>query len=57
VTAAGKFTLVAAMQLELSGNAHVPVEFLLTVSLAMLICNVGLQVRCPSVEGGVNRWF
>ena len=54
VTAAGKFTLVAAMQLELSGNAHVPVEFLLTVSLAMLICNVGLQVRCPSVEGGVN---
>ena len=46
VTAAGELILVVAIQLELSGHANVPVELLVTVSLAIVICNAGKQVRC-----------
>jgi hypothetical protein len=49
-TALGEFTLVAAIQIDLSDHADVPVEFLLALSFAVIIANVGKQVRtrcCP----------
>ena len=44
VTATGELMLVTAMLLQLTG-ANVPVEFLLTVSFAIITCNAGKQVR------------
>jgi hypothetical protein len=46
VTATGELILVTAILLELTAVvANVPVEFLLTVSFAIVTCNAGKQVR------------
>ena len=46
VTATGELMLVTAILLELTAVvANVPVEFLLTVSFAIVTCNAGKQVR------------
>ncbi len=45
VTAAGELILVVAIQLELSGHISVPSEFLVTVSLGIVMCNAGKQVQ------------
>ncbi len=55
-TALGEFTLVAAIQIDLSDHADVPVEFLLALSFAVIIANVGKQVRtrcCPAITLGL----
>jgi hypothetical protein len=45
-----EFTLVVAIQIDLSGYAEVPVEFLLSLSFAAIMANVGKQASihcCP----------
>ena len=44
-TAVGEFTLVVVIQIDLSGHVDVPVEFLLALSFAVIMANVGKQVR------------